>query len=84
MRYTDAIMVLVIIIQILRLVVLEKRYGKKKGEFLAMTLMLCVIPLALLSNPSNALGIFLRWLMTVAIIGNWIYTLYDFKFRQDK
>lgn len=60
---------------------LRGRYGKKKGDFIAMTLLLSILPFILLSNARESMGSIFFCLLVLAIIINWAYSLYVFKSR---
>lgn len=84
MNYYDVLMVSIIAIAVLRPVFLVKRYGKKKGDLIAATLLLCTLPLILLTDAGETMSSLFKGLLIAAAIINWIYSLYDYKFRKDK
>ncbi|NYB75651.1 hypothetical protein HZF24_16000 [Sedimentibacter hydroxybenzoicus DSM 7310] len=84
MRYIGIILALLILIQVIRISFLRGRYGKKKGDFIAMTLLLSTLPFIVLYYVNESRSKLFLLIMILAVIINWAYSLYVFKFRSNK
>ncbi|WP_312812108.1 hypothetical protein [Sedimentibacter sp.] len=84
MVYIGIALALIILIQVIRISFLRGRYGKKKGDFIAMTLMLSTLPFIVLYYINESRIKAFLWITILALIINWAWSLYEFKFRSNK
>jgi len=76
--YRNMALIVVIIINIIKGMLFHPMYGKKKGDFIAMSIILIAIPLLFLDSKIG----FLSWLIAILVCMNWIYTYYVLKVRK--
>lgn len=84
MGYICIILVLIILTQVFRIFFLRGRYGKKKGDFIAMTLLLSTLPFIVLYYVNESRSKLFLWIMILVVIINWAYSLYVFKSSPNK